>query len=630
MLGPATPRPETFLSTDAVESHPPVRNGWSEGAISFGAGLALVGIGAAMLHLSWGHWPDVLVDFGRELYLPWRISEGDVLYRDVRHLSGPLSPYWNALGFHVFGVGLRTLVWMNVALIALMVLLLHGLLQRIAGWLSAFVGCAVVLVAFAFGQLDRIGNYNYVTPYAHEITHGLVLSLGILSVLGARARLGDRAYAVVGLLLGLVALTKAEILLAIGGGVGVFAVLELRAEAVRGGPVLAPALGRFGLLALGVLVAPALALFLLGCVMPLGDALQALADPWIFATDPAVRGLDFYRRGMGTLAPLESLARIARWGVGWTLFVGAALGLALRLRVGRRAALAVGAVAAAGGLLVFGPEPDTEWLWITTPLPLAALVGLFIAGLRGWRSSTDASEVRLRAAFAVFATLLTAKVFLRTALFHYGFALAMPIAMMAVAALCDWIPAWVDRRGGRGALVRGAALGGVVVLLTATTGITLARYERHRQAVGSGADAFVADARGFYVNALLTQLRDAVPAEATLLVLPEGVMINYLARRRNPTAYVNFMPPEILLFGEDQILGDFERNPPDYVALVQKRTLEYGLPFFGVDYARGLRAFVDRHYRVVSQIGDVPFLPDTTFGITLHRRIAPKAKDSRP
>ena len=38
----------------------------------------------------WSVGPDPLIDFGRELYVPWRITEGDVLYRDVAYFNGPV------------------------------------------------------------------------------------------------------------------------------------------------------------------------------------------------------------------------------------------------------------------------------------------------------------------------------------------------------------------------------------------------------------------------------------------------------------------------------------------------------------------------------------------------------------
>ena len=65
---------------------------------------------------SWRKWPDPIVDFGRELYVPWQITRGRVLYRDIASLFGPLSPYVNAFWFRVFGVSLTTLVVCNLAI----------------------------------------------------------------------------------------------------------------------------------------------------------------------------------------------------------------------------------------------------------------------------------------------------------------------------------------------------------------------------------------------------------------------------------------------------------------------------------------------------------------------------------
>ncbi len=62
----------------------------------------------------WGTWIDVLVDFGVQLYVPWRLVAGEVLYRDIAHYTGPLSIYYNALAFRVGGVSLLTLVIANL------------------------------------------------------------------------------------------------------------------------------------------------------------------------------------------------------------------------------------------------------------------------------------------------------------------------------------------------------------------------------------------------------------------------------------------------------------------------------------------------------------------------------------
>jgi hypothetical protein len=53
--------------------------------------LLLIGTGAAMVWWTWGAWPDPLVDFGRELYVPWRLAQGGRLFTDIAWFSGPLS-----------------------------------------------------------------------------------------------------------------------------------------------------------------------------------------------------------------------------------------------------------------------------------------------------------------------------------------------------------------------------------------------------------------------------------------------------------------------------------------------------------------------------------------------------------
>src|SRR5215813_4393609 len=131
-----------------------------------------------MLGWSWGTWPDALVDFGREVYVPWRLSQGEVLYRDiVSYFNGPLSPYLHALLFKLFGVSLRTLVWFNLVVIATLASLLYALLARAFGRIGAAAGGVTFFVLFAFAQLLFGGNFNYVCPYSYELPHGITLTL---------------------------------------------------------------------------------------------------------------------------------------------------------------------------------------------------------------------------------------------------------------------------------------------------------------------------------------------------------------------------------------------------------------------------------------------------------------------
>src|SRR6185503_20433910 len=107
---------------------------------------------------SWLKWPDPVVDFGRELYVPWQLTHGKVLYRDIESVYGPLSPYVNALWMRLFGVSLLTLVVCNLAVFAATLAGVHRLIRRSTDALAASVASMTLLVVSGFRQIDGPGN----------------------------------------------------------------------------------------------------------------------------------------------------------------------------------------------------------------------------------------------------------------------------------------------------------------------------------------------------------------------------------------------------------------------------------------------------------------------------------------
>ena len=170
---------------------------------------------AILLALSWRKWPDFLIDFGRELYIPWQLSLGRVLFVDVADLFGPLSQYWNALWFKLFGVSLNTLMVSNLLIVLVLTYLIYDLFFRACDRSTSILVSSTFLILFAFGHITSVGNYNFVCPYSHEATHGIFLSTAMLWSLSRYAeRLRSYWCFLSGGLLGLVFLTKPEVFLA--------------------------------------------------------------------------------------------------------------------------------------------------------------------------------------------------------------------------------------------------------------------------------------------------------------------------------------------------------------------------------------------------------------------------------
>jgi len=268
--------------------------------------------------------------------------------------------------------------------------------------------------------------------------------------------------------------------------------------------------------------------------------------------------------------------------------------------------------------------PPVEFLPTARPLPLFMLAlgaVLTVRFVRHRPAPHQDGPAILRIAMVVFALALLLKMVLNARVYDYGFALAMPATLLLAVALIDWAPAYVTRRGGYGPLFTSAALAGVVVSVWAHLSVTHTNLNSSDLApVASGVDSFVASGRGQAVNWALEQVAQRIAADQTLMVVPEGVMINYLSRRENPTPYINFMPPEIILFDERAMLTAMRSTPPDYVLVVHKDTAEYGFRFFGRDYGQAIFAWIESNYRPVSSTGAPP-LRDSGFGMVLMRRM---------
>ena len=598
-------------------------NGRRRRGAAFWAGPSVVAlIGAAVFLWTRGTWPDVFVDFGHEIYVFWQVAEGRVLFRDIAHLKGPLSPYFNALSFRLLGASLETLVVTNLALLVLLAGLLHALLSRIAGHLAAAAAGVTLVTVFAFAQLEDIGSYNFLCPYSHEVTHGVILSVAAVFALSEyhmRRRRGLLAAA--GLATGLAVLTDGHVFLAALGSMGIGVGLTLWIER----PPRRRVVTSCGSFLAGLLAPPLVALVLLALALPLREALLGTAGSLRYSLGSGIAFQGLYRWQMGTLDPLASLRSLALWTV-WYLAVfvppvvlGAILRRRGKLEASLAAALFAGVVSA---FLVFWERIPWESAFRPLPLAMVLLGAATVRGiLRGPRTLEAAGERIVRVVLVALALGLLSKILLNARIMDYGFALSLPGTLLLVAALFRWIPEWIERRGHNPAFFRAVALaiwGAAVAAHLETTG----RYGAGKNVrVGTGRDAFRADWRGTAANKTLDFLAARSRPGDTLAVVPEGAILNYLTRSANPTPHPVLSPPEVMLYGEERILERFRRHPPDRIVVVHADSSIHGVRFFGQDYGQRIFSWIAENYTPASLFGWPP-LVNGRFGILVLERVS--------
>ena len=110
------------------------------------ARAAIVALACGLFWLTWAHWGDIQIDCGREVYVPYQILRGKLLYRDLWYPYGPLEPYVSALLLKVFGESLSVLYFFGLTLTvgcALVLYELGSMLEKARCWFDRGLGISI-------------------------------------------------------------------------------------------------------------------------------------------------------------------------------------------------------------------------------------------------------------------------------------------------------------------------------------------------------------------------------------------------------------------------------------------------------------------------------------------------------
>src|SRR5215475_8456724 len=578
-------------------SHPP-GNGACDGMRSFlfnhlqsairNPQPAIALVFAAMMAVSWRRWISPVSDSGREMDLPIRLMNGELLYRDVYYLYPPFSPYFNSWLYRIFGAHIDVLQAVGAICAVLVVWMCYRIARRLMTPSESALAVIAVILVCVFKPAG-----NLIWPYAFAALHGMVFALGALLLALRYAENGMRRELIAaGVLIGLAAITKQEFALA-----AVCAVAAAVAWTRRNG-----AKGVATDLALAA--APALLI-----ALPVYVALIAFVGWKIIVEDchlfythlPA--SLVFYNsQRTGLDQPLFSFAQM----------IGAAA-------VGMAALSAIALLSARGGAV-----RRARWIWIA--LAGSSLVALAIRAIAvdQWDGSpmralpflllamiVTARRERQGALFiiAVYSLAVLARVALRVPSGGAFGAFFLPTSLilfcylflrLAPAAVGRWTR---DQTATRRARLIGAAM--LIALLLPTAVVYAVRYRRNFdfELETSRGELFVRRPIGVaYREALDFIAERTTPADA-IAILPEGSELAFLGDRRMALRLQIFHPGFLDEQGERAEIARLQATGARYALIVNRPMHEFGADVFGRDYFPTLGRWIEERYRLVKVCG---------------------------
>ncbi len=579
--------------------------------------FSLAALLAVLLWKTWLRWPEPLVDFPNFLYLPWRISQGDLLYRDLVCIYGPLPPLVQAGAFHLFGPGLDVIIWLNIAVTAGVLALVYGIFRMVGDCFSAWLCGVVFLVVFAL-QLYGEPVSNFIAPYSCQGTWGFG---GVLLTVFALLRHGlhprRRWLVVAGLGVGIAFLNKPELLFAALGALGIFLTLDLlkswRLAEINGGAI---SVIRFAGVAMVCISAGFLTAYL-----PVFFAL-AHAGGWSYGFRAANWSLQVFLNPDYTKATTTHIQTAflgfdhfwpylfshVQWGlvfVAFCLIAGWAGRRWLKAQsAGRPGQGFLGLFLALCFLIVL----NARWLslgrTLLVPAILTALATVGYSLRRAWQRLPDVPRLPGLAVVATSALLMLARMILNGRIFGAGLFEAVLATLLLVHILIYELP-WRFGDGTKPNSLLQTTLALVVLAGVVALGqLSQGHYESRIFQVGTGRDRFYADTPeinpdGIYLNTVITVMREHFKQVKTVIAFPETMAVNYHLRLTNPIPDVQFVPDTILMAGLDNLLAKLTAHPPEAVVLTARRLPEYGVPYFGADPGgKALIEWVKANYSV--------------------------------
>ena len=545
--------------------------------LAFAAAGALAAATAALWIASRGKWSDALIDSGREWIVPDALSRGELLYRDVVYWVGPFTPYLHALWLRLFGSSFTTLAAAGTVESLAMLAALFLAVRLVAGRLQAVLWTALAIPVIVF--MPNSGGVLIGMGYRHAATFSL---LALTLVCGGRpTSRRDSELAAAGGLCGLAGLCRTE------WGIAALAAAVL-GTAVRSG--CRPGVLRRVLLLVGA------------ALLTFGAVVAAFAAAAGF--DPVVREGHILLTGLPeeTRRFLVAFSGIGDWRRGiWNALYSAGLWfglfLAVRLLTGRRGDPArtknrlrgLGAVLFLLCLLALLGGASGVFLWSGAP-PLCLLSAILGIRRPGGRSSA------VLAAFGSMGLLMSHR-----RIFHIGdsWYVGAPLlfAFVCVAALLRLAMASDREREPRVRLQGAVALtlGGLVALAFA---MRFFQYANDSRVAIAGTHGFLSAEpnRAAQIERLASVVRRQTRDGEGLVVFPEGEILNYLSGRPNPCRHKMSLPGYLTRDNEGDFLEELNRVRPAVIVVWRRLTVEYGPAFFGEDYGKNIRAWLDANY----------------------------------
>ncbi|MGA9767525.1 MAG: hypothetical protein WBV94_00680 [Blastocatellia bacterium] len=585
------------------------------------------------LAVSWQRWGNPLVDCGREMNQPLRLANGEMLYSEVRHIYGPLSPYVNAALYRIFGPSLNVLYADGIITAIIILALVFWLSRQLMNRMASTAATLSVMWLCAFKQAG-----NYIMPYSYGALHGCALGLITLALLAKAAGSGQKAeeshqspgdqqpptalLILAGVVAGLTVLAKTEMgLAALAAGV--------TAAALFGYPNIRRAAGLVAVFLLPVIViVPAVY-----CLIAAQVGWHTLSEEsFLFLRNLSPELVYFNKRVSGFDQPWQSFIQMigATLRVALLAIIIATISLIFTRHkkepTGRQISVSDFSVSDAG-------KVSSLQLWVLFALSLLAFLLVPLVGSINWDRGPYLAMPVMLAAFLVALLIRYQKQITKNRFANKKTLVLIIVVVYALASLArvilrvrsggayasyllpasvilftyGWAHPFADmfRDGRARRLACNIAIGLIMADAIVTGGLLSYRYRtRNTYPITTKRGTIIAvPDLGKAIDEATTFINNETAAGEPIAVMPEGTSLNFFTARPNPLREEITTPGFLDREGEERAIRQLDESNTRLIFITNRSTSEFGAEVFGRDYCQRLMQWIDEHFEAVAVFG---------------------------
>lgn len=506
---------------------------------------------------AYAHQGNLIIDCGREVYIPTQILSGKLLYKDVFNIYGPFSYMFNAGLFKTFGINLNVLYLSGCICAFVIVSLIYKISRE---FLSQYLSFAIGVFTITTGVLAP-NLFNYIFPYSYGMLYGLVAFLISIWFLLKYEKKPDETISLYTscLFAGLCIASKYDFI----PFVIVILYASLRVKRLN--------FKELYYTVLTLLFVPA---FCFGILLIEGVTPHAIIHSLkLLKVMAGTQTLKYFYQTQGVYFHPKTIGFLA------SNFIKTLLPLALFL-------YGLKSIRKITHILILIISLFLIVLW-TNPASFAFLpILILILTILRFK---DFGQNRPLAILTLSAITLSLKSFWGLATLNYGLFF---ISFELIALFALTLNLFKDKN------INQKPLGIYILIIALIFGLQNFMVLRTKTQVISSKNGQIYTDNNLFpaTTELINYINTNTKNTDTIAIYPEGSMINFLTNRKSDDYFTSLIPLYIETFGEENIIKYFDKHKPNYIIFNNWDTSNYYFHHICNDYAIGFCGFVATNY----------------------------------